>query len=68
MRNSLRIIAVATALPSCPLWACTLCHSRIAEEVRAIVLAHDFWSNIAALLLPFPIFGAAILFVRRIAP
>lgn len=68
MRGSHRITAVAISLSASPSWACTLCHSRIAEDVRAIVLGQDFWPNLAALAMPFPLLAAAILFIRRIAP
>lgn len=51
-----------------PAWSCTLCYSRVAQDVRAAVLGPDFWLNIGALLLPFPILIAAVLLVRRASP
>jgi hypothetical protein len=49
-------------------WSCTLCYSRVAQDVRAALFAADFWPNLAALLLPFPILAAAVLIVRRATP
>ncbi|WP_129586395.1 hypothetical protein [Sphingomonas montana] len=67
MRKNVLMAVVATLAPS-SLWACTLCHSRIAEDTRATVMGHDLWSNMAALLLPFPLLFAAVLLARRVAP
>lgn len=59
--------AAALASPA-PAWACTLCHSRTAEQVRAAVLGPDFWVNVGALLSPVPVLLAAVLAARRCAP
>lgn len=55
------------ALPG-PAWACTLCHSRLAEEVRAAVFGPDFWANAGALVSPVPVLLAGIWLVRRSTP
>ena len=49
-------------------WACTLCHSRAAEQVRAAVFGPDFWSNLGALAAPAPVLVAAVMLVRRVSP
>jgi len=59
------LIGTAVAAPA---WACTLCHSRTAEEVRAAVFGPDFWSNLGALSLPVPILLGAVLLVRNVSP
>lgn len=69
MHHTLRIggwsLAIASATPA---WACTLCHSRLAEDVRAAVLGPDFWSNLAMLAAPAPILAGAVLIVRQVSP
>jgi hypothetical protein len=60
--------SIAAAGWAAPVWSCTLCYSRVAQDVRAALFAADFWPNLAALLLPFPILAAAVLIVRRAAP
>ena len=51
-----------------PVQACTLCHSRLAADVRAAVFGPDFWTNLGALLMPLPVLAAAVLLVRRATP
>jgi hypothetical protein len=48
--------------------ACTLCHSRIADEVRAALSGADLWSNVAALLCPAAVLMAAVFLLRRYMP
>ena len=62
------VIAIIAAAWTAPTQACSLCHSRLAEDVRAAVLGPDFWPTLAALLLPFPVLVAAVLLVRRATP
>jgi hypothetical protein len=35
------------------MFACTMCHTDLAAEVRAGLLAGDLWREAAAILLPF---------------
>jgi hypothetical protein len=49
-------------------WACTLCHSRTAEEVRAAVFGPDFWTNAGTLVSPLPVLLIAMIAVRRSMP
>ena len=51
-----------------PAWACTLCHSEIGEEVRAIVFGPDFLSNLAAVLAPVPLLVASTCVIRKLLP
>ena len=62
------LVTVAAATGSAPAWACTLCHSRTAEQVRAAVLGPDMWANLGALLAPAPILLGAVLLVRKVSP
>lgn len=48
--------------------ACTLCHSRTAEDVRAAIFGTDFWGNVGALFSPVPVFLLAVFLVRKISP
>lgn len=48
--------------------ACTLCHSRIAEDVRAAVFGPDLWDNVGALLLLVPILMVAVVLVQKLSP
>jgi hypothetical protein len=68
MRKAIRPAMIMSAGFATPAGACTLCYSRVAQDVRAAVLGPDFWLNIGALLLPFPILIAAVLLVRRASP
>jgi hypothetical protein len=54
--------------PAAPAWACTLCDSPLAENVRAAVLGPDFWSNAGALLLPVPVLLTIVVALRRYMP
>lgn len=62
------VAATAASIATSPVHACTLCHSRMAEDVRAAVLGADFWTNSAILLLPVPILLAAAHAVLRSFP
>lgn len=66
-RRAARQLAYVIAVSSSPAWACTLCHSRTAEQVRAAVFGPDFWGNAAAVALPLPVLIAAVLAARRLA-
>lgn len=51
-----RLLAAAgAALVAAPAYACTLCHTPTAREVRHWVLAHDFGANLMAIALPLPL-------------
>lgn len=45
--------------------ACTLCHSGVAEEVRARLFASDFPANLAMVTLPALILLGAIFYAAR---
>jgi hypothetical protein len=69
MRLKASLVALAfSCLGSTQALACTLCHSRISEDVRAAVFGPDLWSNVAALLAPMPVLTIAVLLVRKISP
>jgi hypothetical protein len=65
MKSAACLSTLALLFVAAPAWACTLCHSRTAEDVRAAVFGADFWSNCTALILPVPVLLAATLAVRR---
>jgi hypothetical protein len=65
MKISAPLVPLALILPAAPAWACTLCHSRTAEEVRAAIFGADFLSNVVALALPVPVLVAAVLAARK---
>lgn len=46
-------------------FACTLCHSQVAEEVRARIFEADFWPNLAMVAAPALILFGAILLAAR---
>ncbi len=46
-------------------FACTMCHSDLAGQIRAGLLAGDLWREAAAMLLPFFIVLAIALSVRE---
>ena len=50
-----------------PAWACTLCHSDTAAEVREGVAAGG-WQQAAALFAVLPALAAGVLLARRITP
>ena len=45
-------------------FACTLCHTDQAQELRAAVFGSDFWPNLAISLLPFVILVAIAMLVH----
>jgi hypothetical protein len=59
--RSISAIAVVGASPAA---ACTLCHSNIAEQVRAAMFGADFWSNASAAPIPL-LLGLVLLVARR---
>jgi hypothetical protein len=65
----MKLVARLSPLPllftATPAWACTLCHSRTAEEVRAAVLGSDFMSNCAAVAAPAPVLILAVYAARK---
>ncbi len=61
-------LSFAGMLAATPAHACTLCHSRISEEVRAAVLGAGFWGDAATLISPVPILVAAVIAIRRYLP
>ncbi len=69
MRMGAALFALATPfMGASQALACTLCHSRIAEDVRAAVFGADFWSTMGAVFLPVPVLLAAVFLVRRVSP
>lgn len=62
------VVLMGALLGASQALACTLCHSRTAEEVRAAVFGPGFWANAGALLLPVPVLLAAVFLVRRVSP
>jgi len=64
--RSLRFgVAGAAMMSAAPAWACTLCHSNVAEQVRAALFGVDFWSNLGAVAAPIPLLLGAVLFAAR---
>jgi len=55
----------AMVLVSAPSAACTLCHSRVAEEVRARLFDTDFSANLLMVTAPALILFAAIFYTAR---
>ncbi|GAA3718325.1 hypothetical protein GCM10022268_28320 [Sphingomonas cynarae] len=56
------------SLAAGPAHACTLCHSRIADDVRAAVFGPGFWSDAVALISPVPLLAAMVIVMRRYLP
>lgn len=65
MKLAARLATIPLLMTATPAWACTLCHSRTAEAVRAAVLGSDFVSNCAALAAPAPVLIMAAYAVRK---
>jgi hypothetical protein len=65
MKLVARLSPLSLLFAATPAWACTLCHSRTAEAVRAAVLGPDFISNCAALAAPAPVLIMAAYATRR---
>jgi hypothetical protein len=68
MRGVPTIGAAVMALSATPAYACTLCHSRIAEDVRATVFGPGFWGDAATLVSPVPLLVTAVVVMRRYLP
>ena len=68
MRMMAGPVALVATLSSASPLACTLCHSRTAEDVRAAIFGADFWGNVGALFSPVPVFLLAVFLVRKISP
>ena len=64
----LSLIATPAMLLASPAAACTLCHSRVAEDVRAEVFGAEFLTHLGAVFLPVPLLVAAVIFVRGLVP
>ncbi len=61
-----RAVQVTAAITvSTPALACTLCHSRVAEDVRARLFEPDFLVNLLAIASPAPILFGAIYLASR---
>jgi hypothetical protein len=67
MVRSVLVIAAAV-LDALPAMACTLCHSRTAQDVRTAIFGPDFWSNVVAISTVIPVLVIAVLAVRRFSP
>ena len=71
-RLQARLVALSSVpfmgMSAAPAFACTLCHSEVGVEVRAIVFGPDFLSNLAALLAPVPLLVAATYVIRKLLP
>jgi hypothetical protein len=66
MRIGGRLAFILVALTAWePAYACTLCHSDLAEVVRARLAAPDFLPNVAGLLAPIPLLIGAIILGAR---
>jgi hypothetical protein len=65
MKLVARVSPMLLLVAATPAWACTLCHSRTADQVRAAVLGSDFISNCAALVAPAPVLAMAAYAVRK---
>lgn len=48
--------------------ACTFCHSRIAQDVRARLFDSDFLANLSMVSLPALVLFGAVLYAARTAP
>ncbi|WP_229736824.1 hypothetical protein [Blastomonas aquatica] len=70
MRRALVVVAgpVVAMFGASQAFACTLCHSRTAQDVRAAVFGPDFWDNVAAMSAVVPALVLAVVLVRRISP
>lgn len=62
------LLFFAAILVSAQSIACTLCHSPIAEEVRARLFDTDFQANLAMVAAPALILFGAIFYSARKAP
>ncbi len=65
MKLALRLSPLPLLFAGTPAWACTLCHSRTAEEVRMAIFGSDFLSNCAALAAPAPVLLVVACAVRK---
>jgi hypothetical protein len=65
MRFALCAALAIIAGPAAPAFACMLCDSATAEQVRAQLFAGDFLFNAACVVAPFPILLAAIIYSAR---
>lgn len=61
-------VIVAAVLGMTPAMACTLCHSRTAQDVRAVVIGPDLWINVGMISAVIPVLVMAVLAVRRFSP
>lgn len=62
----LKVLLFSSAMfVSAPSVACTLCHSQVAEAVRARLFDNDFFVNLAMVALPALILFGAIFYIAR---
>lgn len=61
-------LAAAAVLGASPAWACPLCRSETGRRVREGLFDAHFGTNLAATLLPFPVFLAIIALIHFGAP
>lgn len=62
------ILFFAAMFASAQSLACTLCHSEVAQEVRARLFENDFLINLAMITLPALILFGAIFYAARTSP
>lgn len=59
------LLFFAATFVSAPVFACTLCYSQVAEEVRARLFNADFLPNLAMISLPALILFGVIFYAAR---
>lgn len=59
------LINIAVLLISLSGYACTLCNSKTAKDVRTLVFGEDFYSNLFISILPFIFFAGIIVFIYK---
>jgi hypothetical protein len=60
MTKLLLTATIVTCLSPSITFACTLCHSEAAENVRAAIFGPNFWQNVGLTVLPFLVFVAIV--------
>lgn len=63
LRQFVPAIATALLLPASA-FGCTLCHTDLAQEVRAAVLGNDLWQNAGISVLPVLLIASIALFIQ----
>lgn len=59
------IAAIVLLLAAPAAWACTLCHTPAARELREAVFGPEFAGTLMALALPLPLLLAAVWLASR---